>query len=102
MTLPRSTIRFAYRQSPHGTADFCRLLAEQPLSDPLAVASPDIGDQTGAVFREHLEKRLGRAVEFLFMESVGRGQVSGQQIVGSRRGRHVLLIDDLCVTARPF
>jgi ribose-phosphate pyrophosphokinase len=79
---------------------FVDWLVEQPLSDPLAVASPDIGGiKRAQLFREHLEKRLGRAVEFLFMEKRrAAGHVSGQQIVGHAEGRHVLLIDDLCAT----
>jgi len=45
------------------------------------------GSKRAQLFREHLEKRLGRAVEFLFMEKRrAAGHVSGQQIVGSRRG----------------
>jgi len=79
---------------------FVDWLAEQPLSDPLAVASPDIGGiKRAQLFREHLERRLGRAVEFLFMEKRrAAGHVSGQQIVGHAAGRHVLMIDDLCAT----
>ncbi len=79
---------------------FVDWLVEQPLSDPLAVASPDIGGiKRAQLFREHLEKRLGRAVEFLFMEKRrAAGHISGQQIVGQAGGRHVLLIDDLCAT----
>jgi ribose-phosphate pyrophosphokinase len=79
---------------------FVDWLAQQPLSEPLAVASPDIGGiKRAQLFRELLEKRLGRAVEFLFMEKRrAAGHVSGQQIVGHAAGRHVLMIDDLCAT----
>jgi ribose-phosphate pyrophosphokinase len=79
---------------------FVDWLAEQPLSDPLAVASPDIGGiKRAQLFREHLESRLRRPVEFLFMEKRrAAGHVSGQQIVGHAAGRHVIMIDDLCAT----
>ena len=79
---------------------FVDWLAEQPLTEPLAVASPDIGGiKRAQLFREHLEKRLGRAVELLFIEKRrAAGHVSGHQIVGHAAGRHVLLIDDLCAT----
>src|ERR1700730_4549430 len=99
MTLPRSTIRFAF-QSITSRPIFVDWLAEQGLSDPLAVASPDIGGiKRAQLFRAHLETRLGRAVEFLFMEKRrAAGHVSGQQIVGHAAGRHVLIIDDLCAT----
>jgi ribose-phosphate pyrophosphokinase len=79
---------------------FVDWLAEQQLSDPLAVAAPDIGGiKRAQLFREHLEKRLGRAIELLFMEKRrAAGHLSGHQIVGHAAGRHVLLIDDLCAT----
>jgi ribose-phosphate pyrophosphokinase len=79
---------------------FIHWLAEQPLSETLAVASPDIGGiKRAQLFREQLERRLDQAVELLFMEKRrAAGHVSGQQIVGQAEGRHVLLIDDLCAT----
>jgi ribose-phosphate pyrophosphokinase len=79
---------------------FINWLAEQPLSVPLAVASPDIGGiKRAQLFREHIEGQLGQAVEFLFMEKRrAAGRVSGLQIVGRAEGRHVILIDDLCAT----
>jgi ribose-phosphate pyrophosphokinase len=79
---------------------FINWLAEQPLSEPVAVASPDIGGiKRAQLFREHLERRLDRAIELLFMEKRrAAGHVSGQRVVGQAEGRHVLLIDDLCAT----
>jgi len=101
MTLPRSTIRFAYPSitARHGLSLSIGWLSSLSAT-PLAVASPDIGGiKRAQLFREHLEKRLGRAVEFLFMEKRrAAGHVSGQQIVGHAAGRHVLLVDDLCAT----
>jgi ribose-phosphate pyrophosphokinase len=80
---------------------FIEWLAEQTLSEPLAVASPDIGGiKRAQSFREHLERRLGQAVELLFIEKRrAAGHLSaGHQIVGQAEGRHVVLIDDLCAT----
>jgi ribose-phosphate pyrophosphokinase len=79
---------------------FISWLAEQPLSEPLAVASPDIGGiKRAQLFREQLEMRLGQPVEFLFMEKRrAAGHLSGQAIVGGAEGRHVILVDDLCAT----
>jgi ribose-phosphate pyrophosphokinase len=79
---------------------FIDWIAEQTLTEPLAVASPDIGGiKRAQSFREHLERRLGQAVEFLFIEKRrAAGHLSGHQIVGQAEGRHVVLIDDLCAT----
>jgi ribose-phosphate pyrophosphokinase len=79
---------------------FSDWLANQPLSEPIAVASPDIGGiKRAQLFREQLERRLNQPVEFLFMEKRrAAGQVSGTHVVGQPEGRHVVLIDDLCAT----
>jgi ribose-phosphate pyrophosphokinase len=79
---------------------FIDWLAAQPPSEPLAVASPDIGGiKRAQLFREQLERRLGQPVELLFIEKRRTaGHLSGQQVVGQAAGRHVLLIDDLCAT----
>jgi ribose-phosphate pyrophosphokinase len=80
---------------------FIEWLAAQTLSEPLAVASPDIGGiKRAQSFREHLERRLDQAVELLFIEKRrAAGHLSaGHQIVGQAEGRHVVLIDDLCAT----
>ena len=79
---------------------FIEWLAEQPLTESLAVASPDIGGiKRAQLFREHLERLLGQAVELLFMEKRrAAGHVSGQHVVGHAAGRHVVVIDDLIAT----
>ncbi len=66
----------------------------------LTVASPDIGGVKRAqIFRELLEARLGREVELAFFEKRrAQGVVSGDALVGTVKGRTVLVIDDLCAT----
>lgn len=66
----------------------------------LAVASPDIGGVKRAqIFRELLERRLGRAVEFAFIEKRrSDGAVVTGRIVGQVSDRDVVVVDDLCAT----
>jgi ribose-phosphate pyrophosphokinase len=67
----------------------------------LTIASPDIGGiKRAQIFRELLEKRLGRDVELAFIEKRRRGGVisGGDALVGDIAGRAVILIDDLCAT----
>ena len=67
----------------------------------LAVASPDIGGiKRAQIFRELLEKRLGRDVELAFIEKRRTGGVisGGDALIGDIEGRAVILIDDLCAT----
>lgn len=66
----------------------------------LTIASPDIGGVKRAqIFRELLETRLGREVELAFFEKRrAQGVVSGDALVGTVKGRTVLVIDDLCAT----
>jgi len=66
----------------------------------LAVASPDVGGiKRAQVFRELLEKRLGREVELVFIEKRrSLGVVSGGTLVGGAIGRTVIILDDLCAT----
>ncbi len=66
----------------------------------LTIASPDIGGVKRAqIFRELLEGRLGREVELAFFEKRrAQGVVSGNALVGTVKGRTVLVIDDLCAT----
>lgn len=66
----------------------------------MTVASPDIGGVKRAqIFRELLEARLGREVGLAFFEKRrAQGVVSGDALVGSVKGRTVLVIDDLCAT----
>ena len=66
----------------------------------VAVASPDIGGVKRAqIFRELLERRLGRAVELAFIEKRrSDGAVVTGRMVGQVSGRDVIVIDDLCAT----
>jgi len=66
----------------------------------LTIASPDIGGVKRAqIFRELLEARLGREVELAFFEKRRtKGVVSGDALVGTVKGRTVLVVDDLCAT----
>jgi ribose-phosphate pyrophosphokinase len=66
----------------------------------LAVVSPDIGGAKRAqIFRELLEHRLGRSVEFAFIEKrrSDAAVVTGR-VVGQVSGRDVIIVDDLCAT----
>jgi ribose-phosphate pyrophosphokinase len=75
-------------------------VARQLGTADLAVASPDIGGVKRAqLFRELLERRLGRAVEFAFIEKrrLDAAVVTGR-IVGQVSGRDVIVVDDLCAT----
>ena len=65
---------------------------------PLAVASPDPGGVKRALlWREALEKRLGRTVNFAMIDKRrSAGVLSGGQLVaGEVKGATVLLLDDL-------
>lgn len=67
----------------------------------LAVTSPDIGGiKRAQIFRELLEKRLGREVELAFIEKHrSNGTISGRAaLTGNIAGQAVILLDDLCVT----
>jgi ribose-phosphate pyrophosphokinase len=68
--------------------------------EPLAVASPDVGGiKRAQLFREQLQRRLGRDVEFVFVEKRRSGStVSGGAIVGAVAERTVIVLDDLCAT----
>jgi len=83
MTLPRSTIRFAFR--------FDHLTARPILSKARGAAPhrPACGRITKAaeikraqLFREHLEERLGRAVELCHGKALGRRAYLGGEDVG--------------------
>lgn len=67
------------------------------LDGPLVVASPDPGGVKRAqLFREHLERRLGREVGGAFMEKRrSAGVVSGDLLVGEVAGATVVVVDDL-------
>lgn len=78
-----------------GRAIFAPRLAG--LDGPLVVASPDPGGVKRAqLFREHLERRLGREVGGAFMEKRrSAGVVSGDLLVGEVAGATVVVVDDL-------
>src|SRR5207245_3688802 len=59
----------------------------------VAVASPDIGGiKRAQLFRELLERRLGRNVELVFIEKRrSDGVVSGGAVVGHTAGRTVIV-----------
>lgn len=63
----------------------------------ITVASPDVGGiKRAELFRESLERRLGRPVGNAFMEKHrSRGKVSGSAVIGDIRNRTVLILDDL-------
>lgn len=69
-------------------------------NSPLTVASPDVGGiKRAQLFRELLQRRLGREVEMAFVEKRrALDLVSGGTLVGDVSRRHVLLIDDLCAS----
>jgi len=66
----------------------------------LAVASPDIGGiKRAQLFRELLERRVGREIELVFIEKRRTdGVVSGGAIVGDATGRTIIVLDDMCAT----
>jgi ribose-phosphate pyrophosphokinase len=66
----------------------------------IAVASPDIGGvKRVQIFRELLERRLGRAIEIAFIEKRRTGGVATSgRVVGEVSGREVIVLDDLCAT----
>ena len=75
-------------------------LARQPAAAAIAIASPDVGGiKRAQIFRELLERRLGREVEFAFIEKRrAGGAVSSGRIVGEVKGRDVVVLDDLCAS----
>ena len=75
---------------------FARRLSAAPLS----VVSPDVGGiKRAQLFREMLQRRLGREVEMAFIEK-RRAQdiVSSGALVGDVSKRDVIVIDDLCAS----
>ena len=65
--------------------------------DPVTVASPDPGGVKRAqLFREALERHLGRPIGSALMEKRrSRGVVSGNLLVGDVEGARVLVVDDM-------
>lgn len=68
--------------------------------EEVVVLSPDAGGVKRAeIFRQRLEKVLGRDVTSAFMEKQrSGGVVSGETLVGRVEGRTILVIDDLIST----
>lgn len=81
--------------------DTCRLFSRAAAaiagSGPVVIASPDPGGVKRAqLFREALEKSLGRPVGSAFMEKRrSAGVVSGNLLVGEVRDANVIIVDDL-------
>jgi ribose-phosphate pyrophosphokinase len=77
--------------------DYCTALIGER---PLAVVSPDPGGVKRAdIFREDIERALGRPVTAGFMEKHrSMGKVSGDIFAGDVAGRDVIVIDDLIST----
>lgn len=64
---------------------------------PVAVVSPDLGGEKRAeLFRQELERMLGRAVAKAFMDKVrSEGRVTGDIFAGDVNGRIAIILDDL-------
>lgn len=81
--------------------DTCRLFSSPAAkiagTGPVVVASPDPGGVKRAqLFREALERALGRPIGSAFMEKRrSAGVVSGNLLVGDVRDANVLIVDDL-------
>jgi len=78
-------------------ADHC---ASNLAHAPLTVLSPDIGGiKPAQLLCEMLAARLGREVEFAFIEKrrTEAGILSGR-LVGNSSGREIIVLDDLCAT----
>lgn len=73
------------------------LLGDRLADVAVAVVSPDAGGvKRAALFRQKLERRLGRSVTMGFVEKFrSAGVLSGELLVGEVSGRLVLLFDDL-------
>jgi ribose-phosphate pyrophosphokinase len=67
---------------------------------PLTVVSPDVGGiKRAQLFRELLQRRLGREVELAFIEKRrALDAVSSSALVGDAARRHVIIVDDLCAS----
>jgi ribose-phosphate pyrophosphokinase len=75
-------------------------LAKQSAAAAIAIASPDIGGVKRAqILRESLERRLGRDIEFAFIEKRrAGGVVSSGRVIGDVAGRDMVVLDDLCAS----
>jgi ribose-phosphate pyrophosphokinase len=79
---------------------FSRHISEVAGHAPLAVVSPDIGGAKRAeLFRQELEKHLGRSVsKGLSDKQRSMGRISGDLFVGDVSGRVAIILDDLIST----
>lgn len=74
--------------------------AHTPRDARLVVASPDVGGvKRVQLFREQLERRLGREVGLAFIEKRrARDVVSSGGVIGDVAAAGVILLDDLCAS----
>ncbi len=79
---------------------FASHFAQRLRSEDFAVASPDVGGiKRVQLFRELLQRQLGRDIELAFVEKRRTGgTVSGGTVVGQIAGRAVIVLDDLCAS----
>jgi ribose-phosphate pyrophosphokinase len=79
---------------------FAAVLASRLGGQRIVVASPDVGGiKRAQKFRETLQRRLGRDVEFAFVEKRrAQGVLSGDALVGSVQDAAVIFYDDMIVT----
>jgi ribose-phosphate pyrophosphokinase len=75
-------------------------VARQFAGGRIMVASPDVGGVKRAqIFREFLERRLGREIDLVFIEKRRAGDVvSSGRVVGEVADRDVVVLDDLCAS----
>lgn len=93
----------AYRRdSEHLDANLAMIDFFRPVigERPLAVVSPDPGGVKRAnIFREDIERALGRSIAFGFMEKHrSMGKVSGENFAGDVAGCDIIVIDDMIST----
>jgi ribose-phosphate pyrophosphokinase len=76
---------------------FAASLAPDIGTSPVVVASPDIGGVKRAqLFRESLARKLGRELDFAFLEKRrSGGVVSGDMLVGDVENRTLVIYDDM-------
>lgn len=76
---------------------FARHFAQLAGDAPVAVVSPDLGGEKRAeLFRQRLERLLGRPVAKAFMDKTrSEGRVTGDLFAGDVSGRFAIILDDL-------
>jgi ribose-phosphate pyrophosphokinase len=65
-------------------------------AEDLVVASPDIG---GSKRANAYSKFLGCGMVMLYKERVQANQIQSMTLIGDVKGKHVILVDDMCDTA---